>query len=150
MWTTRAEIDRAVETLQLPESTFRAIANAEAVAVFDQALANFVEGGDRRWWWEAFIGESVSIQVSDAWKLLSRVVPNVDDHVWFIAEDDTLPHYPVFDATPMAIERVIGSCFGFEYYLIAKDMTWLVCENHHDYLIAVGEPVVTRLSRLAP
>ena len=98
---------------------------------------------------EAFVGKSVSRKVDNGWKLLAHVVPDPDQNVWFIAEDDQLPSYPVFDATPEAAGQVIGECFGFEYYLIAKDMTWLLCENHHDYLIAVGEPVASRLSQLA-
>ena len=149
MCITRAEIDRAVASLRVPDSQFRALKDAEAETVFHQALAKFVEGGDRRWWWEAFVGKAVSHQVSDGWKLISRIVPRLNEHVWFIAEEDTLPHYPVFDATPEAVEKVVGECFFFEYYLVAKDLTWLICENHHDYLIAVGEPVATRLSLLA-
>jgi hypothetical protein len=87
--------------------------------------------------------------VNNGWKLLTTLTPDPNEHVWFVAEDDQLPFYPVFDATPKAAEQVIGQCFGFEYYLIAKDMTWLLCENHHDYLIGVGDPVATRLAQLA-
>jgi hypothetical protein len=149
MNSTRTEIERAVKSLQMPASKFRALPDAEAESVFQAALKHFVNGGDRRWWWEAFVGKSVSRKVDNGWKLLACVVPAPDQNVWFIAEDDQLTSYPVFDATPEAVEQVIGECFGFEYYLIAKDMTWLLCENHHDYLIAVGEPVASRLSQLA-
>jgi hypothetical protein len=64
-----------------------------------------------------------------------------------VAEDDQLPFYPVFDGKPSAAQRVIGECCGFEYYLIAKDLTWLLCENHHDWLIAIGEQVRSRLPK---
>jgi hypothetical protein len=123
--------------------------SVEAKSVFQRALDHFVGGDDRRWWWEAFSGRSVSRHVKGGWKLLVTLVPEADERIWFIAEDDQLPFYPVYDATPKAAEQIIGECFAFEYYLVAKDMSWLICENHHDVLIGVGEPVTTRLSRLA-
>jgi hypothetical protein len=44
----------------------------------------------------------------------------------------------VYDATPAVVQQIIGECYGFEYYLIAKNLSWLLCENHHDMVIAVG------------
>jgi hypothetical protein len=49
-----------------------------------------------------------------------------------------LPYFPVYDATPAVVQQIIGECYGFEYYLIAKNLSWLLCENHHDMVIAVG------------
>ena len=86
--------------------------------------------------------------MTDGWKYLSALVPNPNDSIWFIAEDDELPFYPVYEATPRAIEMLIGECSFFEYYLVAKDMSWLLCENHHDCLIGVGSQVTSRLSEL--
>lgn len=40
---------------------------------------------------------------------------------------------------------LIGECHGFEYYLIVKDLSWLVYETHHDVVCAVGEAVEQRL-----
>jgi hypothetical protein len=146
---TRAEINAAIQALELPSQTCRALPDAEAKVVFQQALDEFVGGDDRRWWWEAFTRKSVSRRVTDGWRLLTTLVPEPDGLVWFIAEDTDLPFYPVYEATSVAIEKIIGECFGFEYYVIAKDMSWLLCENHHDLLIGVGEPVMSRLARLA-
>jgi hypothetical protein len=53
----------------------------------------------------------------------------------------------VYDATPAAAQAVIGECYGFEYYLIAKDLSWLLCENHHDTLIGIGEVVRSRIEK---
>ena len=61
-------------------------------------------------------------------------------------EDDQLPFYPVYDSTPQAAQAVIGECYAFEYYLIAKDLSWLLCENHHDTLIGVGDEVRRRMA----
>jgi hypothetical protein len=38
--------------------------------------------------------------------------------------------------------------YGFEYYIVSKKFEWLLCENHHDILIAVGQPMVEKMERL--
>ena len=37
---------------------------------------------------------------------------------------------------------------GLEYYIVDKSLNWIIMENHHDILIAVGEPAETNLSKL--
>jgi hypothetical protein len=149
MTSTRDEINAAIRSLGLSPTIFRALSDAEAQAIFQSALTHFVGGDDRRWWWEAFTDSSISRQVDDGWRFLTTLVPEPEKSVWFIAEDDQSAFYPVYDATPIAASQVIGECVGFEYYLVAKDMSWLLCENHHDMLIGVGEPIESRLAQLS-
>lgn len=33
------------------------------------------------------------------------------------------------------IKDIIGECFLFEYYIIDINYEWIVCNNHHDYLL---------------
>ena len=77
-----------------------------------------------------------------------EIVPDPSEHVWFIVEETNLPFYPVYDATTLAAQAVIGECYGFEYYLVAKTMTWILCENHHGRLIGVGNEICDRLGKL--
>ncbi len=149
MVSAKGEIDAAIKRLELPSHICRELPDAEGREVFEAALTRFVGGDDRRWWWEAFRDEHIGRQVEKGFLLLTALVPQPDELVWFIVEDTSLPFYPVYDATPAAAEMIIGECFGFEYYLIAKDMRWLLCENHHDVLIGIGEPVATRLAQLS-
>jgi len=123
----------------------------QSEAVFRTALNHFVAGGDRRWWWEDFRepGKSLAFESGDGWRQVPRVVPNQNESVWFIAEDNSLPHYPVFETTPEVASLVIGECHGFEYYLVAKDLSWLLCETHHNVLCAVGAVVEARLQNAA-
>ena len=44
---------------------------------------------------------------------------------------------------------MLAECYAFEYYLVPTDLAWLVCENNHGVLLAVGEPVRTRLASLS-
>ncbi|MBK8734666.1 MAG: hypothetical protein IPL98_01815 [Saprospiraceae bacterium] len=54
-------------------------------------------------------------------------------------KDDNEPFYPIYDGNPNVIKDIIGECFGFEYYIIDKNKEWLLVENHHNRLIAIGE-----------
>jgi hypothetical protein len=119
--------------------------------IYHDVVHAFVSGGDRRWWWESFSRPSCARHFDDGtgWQKIPAVVPDQDQSVWFIAEDNALPHYPVFETTAAAASRIVGECYGFEYYIVAKDLSWLVCENHHNTVIAVGEQVMPRLTGVA-
>ncbi|MCM5683009.1 hypothetical protein M8A51_26200 [Schlegelella sp. S2-27] len=146
------EIRRAAETLAFSPSELRELPAEESEAVFRAALERFVASGDRRWWWEDFrsSGESVHFPAGDGWRHLVQVAPNADEQVWFIVEEDHLLHYPVYETTVRHAIAVVGECYGFEFYLVAKDLSWLLCETHHDVVCAVGEAVERRLLNHAP
>lgn len=144
-----AEIERAIEKLGLPPEAMRRLPTVESEAVYFAALRHFVSSGDRVWWWEDFKEPAVSLvyEAGDAWRHLGDLVPDRNESVWFIAEDDHLPHYPVFETTPKVASSVLGECYAFEYYLIPKNFGWLVCENHHNVLLGIGAEVEWRLRR---
>ncbi len=144
------EIQDAIQRLGLSESDIKLLPDEEGLSVFNAALSHFVASGDRRWWWEDFRFPSTTVRFPDqrAFERIEKIVPNKREKVWFIVEDDQLPFYPVYEATPEAIQAVIGECYGFEYYLVAKDLSWLLCETHHDDLIAIGTEVEEHLRQL--
>jgi hypothetical protein len=136
----RDEIEDARSRLGLSADQLAEVEETEARALTASFLSHFTGGVDARWWWEHFKVPVATARFSDG-KGFTRIwalVPDAQEKVWFVAEDDQLPHFPVYDATPSTAQEVIGECYGFEYYLIAKDLSWLLCENHHDTLIATG------------
>lgn len=145
------EISNAIKGLSLKDSEFRQLNNEEAEPLFHELLNTFVVGGDRRWWWESFSKPSESVQFIDnkGFERITEIVPSLKEHVWFVAEEDQLPFYPIYEATPEAIKKVIGECYGFEYYIIPKSKEWLLCENHHGYLVGVGEVINGKLVKYA-
>ena len=149
--TVKDEIQRAIQRLGLNESAMRLLSYGEGRSVFNAVVSYFVASGDRRWWWEDFRFPSTSARFTDqkGYQRIESIVRNQREKVWFIVEEDRLPFYPVYDATPEAIQAVIGKCYGFEYYLVAQDLSWLICENHHDVLIAIGAEVEERLGKIA-
>jgi len=141
------EINQAIYRLTLAPDDFRLLPSHESDELYHKVLNHFVASGDRRWWWEDFRlpGKSVTFDSGDGWKRLPQIAPNPTEFVWFIAEEDSLPYYPVFETTPEIASLVIGECYAFEYYIVAKDLTWLLCETHHNVMHAIGASVEARL-----
>jgi hypothetical protein len=136
----REEIGDACRRLGLSTEQFAEVEDRQARELTAVFLSRFTGGEDVRWWWERFAPPVASLRCADqrAFTRISALVPDADEKVWFVAEENELPYYPVYETTPALAQQVIGECYGFEYYLIAKDLSWLLCENHHDRFIAVG------------
>lgn len=144
------EIERAIGKLGLSESDIRLLPDQEGRIIFEHALKTFVGGNDRKWWWEGFSKKStyVKIENGDGYKLIIEIVPDKEEKIWWIVEEDLLPYYPVYETSPKVAKEVIGECYGFEYYIIDKDDRWLLCENHHDYLIGIGDLVEEKIKQI--
>lgn len=142
------EVNKAISLLNLQGEIHLADQNG---VLYLELLNHFVKGGDRRWWWESFKLESESIAFEDdkGFERIISLVPDPSEVVWFIVEDDQLPYYPIFECSVSSAVSIIGECFGFEYYLIPKNKNWLICENHHNYVIGVGNKITKRLSSYA-
>lgn len=146
MHTNADEIFRACGALGYDVERFFRLAPEEARHVYDEALCSFVPSERPRRWWEHFpAATSLQFVNGDGWLLLAELTPDPDERVWFIAEDHPWPEYSVWEGSVRDVQRIIGECFGFEYYLVQQQHRWLLCENHHDYLIAVGHEVEERL-----
>ena len=122
----------------------------DARALFDRALETFTRGEDVHWWWERLPGGTVfrEFPTDDGFVHLLKLVPDPNERLLFIVEDEQEPFFPVLEATPKAAQAVIEDSFAFEYYLVHPTFSWLVGENHHGSLFAVGSPVAERLARL--
>jgi hypothetical protein len=144
------ELLDAAATLQLEESAFRVLPPDEARPVFDRALATFTGGKDVRWWWERFpnTAESMWSENDAGFRHIGDLVPSPIERIWFVVEDDDAEFFPVIDTTPEVAQAVVAECFCFEYYLFSKAFSWLVAENHHGYLFAIGSPAVSNLKIL--
>jgi hypothetical protein len=133
------EIVSAAKRLHLDPLEVVLLPAEDSERIYGAALQRFVGTKDRRWWWEAFREPGVSLA------FVAGIVPNPSEPIWFIAEDDELPQYPVFEMSAEVAAKIIGECHGFEYYLVAKDLSWLVCETHLNVVCAVGAAVEGRL-----
>ena len=150
MTTVRDEIRAVVKESKLSPQEFRELTHKEAETVYLAALRKFVPTGTPIWWWEHFTKySSLHFLDDDGSKFIARLVSTPNTRVWFIVGEDDDSNYPVFGATVTAVQSVVENCFAFEYYIISKELDWLLCENHHGVMFAVGEPLETKLEELA-
>jgi hypothetical protein len=144
------EIEAAIQGLNL-SGVVRQLPEEEAVPLHAKIQAAFVDIPGRRWWWEGFTQPCATAQFADdnGFTRLPLLVPLPKEPCWFVAEDTDSSLYPIYEATPEQAARIIGECFAFEYYLVAKNLQWLICENHHGRVIGMGEAVVAAIEAVA-
>ncbi len=147
---TREWISAAIKKLAL-EAELRLVAPHRFQAILERIVAERTtltkDGVSALWWWEA-LREPVSYSAPpDALTLIRSLLPS-EEQVWFVAEDGSkkIGNFWLYEGTVAAACSVLQECPAFEYYLVAKKMSWLICENHHGQVIASGEPVSASLS----
>ena len=134
------EISTAIKTLKYSEEQIKLLDFDTGKELYYELLDWFVNSGDRRWWWEDFKQDSFEFQEYERpFEKLDDIIPDLKEKVWLMVEDDEEEFYPIYDCIPSIIGKIIGECIGFEYYVIDKNKGWLICENHHDRLIGIGQ-----------
>jgi hypothetical protein len=91
-------------------------------------------------------------QPVDAVATLKSLIP-AGELVWFVAEAKSQGkengNFWLYESTMETIVPVLQCVQPFEYYVVSKKCEWLVCENHHGQLIASGEPMASKLAKMA-
>jgi hypothetical protein len=144
------EIVNAIQTLNYTKSDLREIPFGEAKPILKSIKDTFTTDQNARWWWNCF-RENISRfsqRFDNSWEQLVKIVPNPEEKVWFVVEEDQPDIFRVYLGKVNVIQNILGQCFGFEYYLVDCALEWLICVNHHDYIIALGNEVVENLQKL--
>lgn len=120
-----------------PEIEFRFCRLGRYEAVLDAIADRFLQRGrydlDRIWLWDCFANRTECYVPGDVLaELRQRLHP--EESYWFLASDED-GKYWVAEASGAAIPAVIAEMHAFEYYIIDRRMTWMLCENHHGTLI---------------
>ncbi len=134
------EISNTIKTLNFTDKEISLLDLPSGKKLYFELLDFFVASGDRRWWWEDFKLESFSfIDYEKPFEKLKDIIPDLKKKVWLMVEDDQEEYYPIYNCDPSIIGQILGECSCFEYYVIDKNMDWLICENHHNILIGLGQ-----------
>jgi hypothetical protein len=146
----RKEIAIAATRLKLTAEEFALEGSSEQVL---DEIAKHYEGVRRphgQFQVKSYGFDSVSAQFIDGrgYERLPEIVPPNSGHVWFVAVDNALDSVAIYNGTIESIRRIIGESYGFEYYIVDPKFQWLVLENHHDVVVALGSLVVDRLNKL--
>ncbi len=136
----KEEVKEAIKILELGEDDIRLLNSKDRSQVFDKCFSHFVKPNNKPWWWEDFRQDNFIISgFEEPYKHLINIIPNIQEKVWLITEDDGKVRFQIYECRPEILTKLIGECYGFEYYIINKEMKWLICENHHGILIGIGE-----------
>lgn len=150
----RTEIATVLKALQLSPDDLAAVRANQYRTILHQILETFTvygtQGRDHLWLWEGFKGEQCTVHLEEAkgYRWLPRLLPP-NQRVWLLTEDWDRQkcdgNYWLFEGRVETIEAVLGGLPAFEYYIVAKNFQWLLCETHHNVLIGVGPYIVDRL-----
>jgi len=69
---------------------------------------------------------------------LSKMISRKDEVVWFVVDLPLLTFWPVFEATVETVEFVTKERQLFEYYVISKDLDWVIAKSRHDEIFVAG------------
>ncbi|WP_309572335.1 DUF6756 family protein [Deinococcus sp.] len=153
----RTSVIEAIKALSINPDTLVAVRLTQYEVVLDKILETFTTLGQRGknnfWLWEHFRGQKAVYSAGDGNNLdaLASLISDAK-RVWFLTEEwegnKGKGNYWGFEGSPASIVNVIRELHHFEYYIVAKDFSWLVCENHHNTLIGVGELMCKRIEGL--
>lgn len=135
----------------LSEDNFRPLPDGQAAEVAERVEGRFGDSVRLLWWGTESPCRlpSLTRQFPDdtGWTQVGHIAPDSDEPAWFIAENFNggATRCYIFEVRPGAIGRLLGSTHHFEYLLASRGLDWIIAENHHGVVIAVGEPVVGRL-----
>ena len=109
--------------------------------LYDEFLSCFIKDKNRPFLWESLKMEPTFKFFDDGkgFTNICKIVPDENEVVWFMVEDDSLPNYPIFKCSIKDAVKIIGECYVFDYYIIPESKDWLLCETHHGHLVGVGK-----------
>ena len=150
----RSEIAEALNVLGLPPEDLAPVRLMQYRPILHRILTTFTHygalGRNKLWLWEGFKGETHAVPLSApvGYRCLDRLIP-ADERVWLVVEDwngdKRDGQYWLFEGRVATVRAVLEEVFPFEYYVVDKHYDWLLCETHHNVLIAVGQSMVDRL-----
>jgi len=85
--------------------------------------------------WENFTS-AVSIYNPEGWRMIDEYIMRKPFILFFDQEEDaTMIEFPEGNE----ITPVLEDCSGFEFYVTNCETDYILCFNHHDFLIGTGE-----------
>ncbi|HYI02785.1 hypothetical protein [Hyalangium sp.] len=132
------EIDSAMAALGVNPGGWLKLPPAQAREVCHAAQDRFVVGNPRSWWLALKQpADRHEFPKGDGCNAVHTLVPPSNERCWFIPETEEA-ELPVYDILVADLPGVLGSCQFFEYYLVGKNLDWLVVENDHNEVLVVN------------
>jgi hypothetical protein len=131
------EIDSVVAALGVDLGGWLKLSPAQAHEVYHAAKDRFVEGDPRSWWLALKQpADCHEVPKGDGCMVVHTLVPPSNERCWFIPETEEA-ELLVYDILVADLSHVLGDCQFLEYYLVGKNLDWLVVENDHNEVLVV-------------
>lgn len=109
----------------------------EAELLIRRIRDNFTRGSEHEPLWER-ITDDYGVQNADAWQWLADFIGNSPCYLFLEPRPETnMVAFP----TGYSVVRVLEEMFGIEFYVTGPNVDYLLCFNHHDYLISAGRSI---------
>lgn len=94
--------------------------------------------------WESF-RDCASVQYPGAWRWITEFVGPRECILLFNETEDE----EMFSVSSgSALGELLEETYGFEFYVTDRDVAYLICFNHHDFLICCGTAKTWLLARI--
>ncbi len=147
----RDEIKFATDSLDITDTEFKEVSKYQWEQIQKTVEDTFIVGKAHNLsmmpYWEHLKGDyfNISFPKDNAFVYLDNLIDN-SQPVWFLAQDNS--KLWIYEGLISSIREVIEECYAFEYYIVSKKYSWLLCENHHGCLIGIGEDLVRKMKAL--
>jgi hypothetical protein len=155
MWTAlRKEIEKIRIDFLLKDSQFKPIGLGDWQSIENKLLKAFCKSASYKsrpaWLWECFKLDTYSVRIEKTTNLLEKLIDNDEDIFFFVNDTiSELNKFWYYTGKISYIQTVINeSCNIDEMYFASKKYDWLICINHHNFLIATGKTMTDRLKKL--
>lgn len=149
-WTDlRTEISQTCEDLDIPSTYFAEVDIHDWEPIEKKIWAAFTLRTNSSWRWNLLKVPYFSFRHPESYKYLTQLTSD-EERVYFIVEDrmNQKTRFWLYEGKMMAVQMVLSEMYNYhEFYIVSKKYDWILCYNHHDYMIGTG-PMMQKLQRL--
>lgn len=132
MLTIYSEITEAADKLNI---NIKVLSEERTTNIIKNVKIKFANiNANNRFLWEE-LQYSEAINDSRGWQYIGRFIKESESIMFFNRDDEK--HSFIFYSGD-DIENILGESYGFEFYITNTNLDYLICFNHHAYLICSG------------
>lgn len=141
-WTDlRTEIRETCESLDIPSTYFSEVGIHEWQPIENKIWSVFTLRPNSGWKWNSLKVPYFSFKHHEGYKYLTQLTGD-EERAWFIVEDHIgeKTKFWLYEGNMKALQMVLSEIYsGSEFYIVSKNYDWMLCYNHHDFMIGTGK-----------
>lgn len=129
--------DEIIQAAQTVNATIVELKDRKKNDIRKLIISRYTKDYDTHYIWKG-LKEDYSIQDPEGWRLIHEFIKDLES-ILFFDEDEETSMFLFEDGAK--IVQVLSESVGFEFYITNKAADFLICFNHHDFLIVAGTAV---------